>query len=189
MAQLKFFGLDSLPTTLQPDAFYYVLNGDYAESYVTDDAGNAKMIGNTTFIDARVADALANWAGGGNQLQIVADIAARDALAVGATYNIMALVLDASDDPTVDAGSAMYAYSIDTTTWFKVAEYESMDVQVQWDDIIGGPSSSVAAIDAAVAASHTHANKATLDDLTTGANDELLFKGAPVTTQWEQKDW
>lgn len=189
MAQLKFYAATALPPTLEADAFYYIENGAYAESYVTNNAGVAKMIGNSVMINALVAQALANWSGGSNQLLIAADIAARDALAATADANLMVLVVDASGDPTVTSGSALYAYDFNATTWYKLAEYESMDVVVQWGDIQGGPVSLPAAIDTAVSQAHSHSNKTVLDKLSEDVSGDLLYGGAALKTQWETKDW
>lgn len=60
--------------------------------------------------------------------EIVADIAARDALTL--TENVFVLVQDASADATVDAGSALYLYNSVGDTFVKVAEYESMDITI-----------------------------------------------------------
>lgn len=49
---VKVFKVLVLPTTLEPNAFYYVENGTYAESYLTDDTGIAKKLGNTQMIQA-----------------------------------------------------------------------------------------------------------------------------------------
>ena len=100
-------------------------------------------------------------------------------------------VTDASGDTTVTSGWAVYrkkvGTGIDYTTlagWQKVAEAESLDVVVSWDNIQGKPSSTPAEIDQAVADDHTHSNKAALDELadaTTGtAPDEVIgltYKG------------
>jgi hypothetical protein len=100
-------------------------------------------------------------------------------------------VTDASGDTTVTSGWAVYrkkvGTGIDYTTlagWQKVAEAESLDVVVSWDNIQGKPSSTPAEIDQAVADDHTHSNKAALDDLadaTTGtAPDQVIgltYKG------------
>lgn len=189
MAQLKFYGVATLPAQLEADAFYFVQNGNYAESYVTNSSGVARMIGNSAMINALIAAELANWTGSSNQVQIAADIAARDALASTATHNLMVVVINASDDPTVDSGSALYAYDLASATWFKLAEYESMDVVVQWGDIQGGPVSTPAAIDTAVSQAHSHTNKAVLDKLSEDGNGDLLYGGAGLKTQWESKDW
>jgi hypothetical protein len=51
MAAVKFFKVTSLPATLVSNAFYYVQNGNYAEQYITDNAGVAKKVGNTQMIE------------------------------------------------------------------------------------------------------------------------------------------
>lgn len=50
MAAVRFFKVTSLPTTLVPNAFYLVENGNYAEQYITNMNGVAKKVGNTTMI-------------------------------------------------------------------------------------------------------------------------------------------
>lgn len=53
---VKFYKVTELPATLEENAFYYVLNGDYAEGYVTDTLGNLKKIGNTEMIEELTKD-------------------------------------------------------------------------------------------------------------------------------------
>ena len=79
-------------------------------------------------------------------------------------------VNDASTDPTVTSGWAIYrkkvGVGIDYTQlagWTKVSEAEQLDVVVTWDSIQGKPTSTPAQIDQAVTDDHTHANKAQLD--------------------------
>lgn len=189
MAQLKFYGVATLPAQLEADAFYFVQNGNYAESYVTNSSGVARMIGNSAMINALIAAELANWTGSSNQVQIAADMPARDALAANATHNLMVVVIDASGDPTVDSGSALYAYDLASTTWFKLAEYESMDVVIDWNYIQNGPSSTAAQIDTAVSQAHSHSNKAVLDKLSESAGGDLLYDGEGLKPQWVSKDW
>lgn len=52
------------------------------------------------------------------------------------------MVLDASGDPTVVSGFAVYVYSSTTTSWTKILEGESMDVSaiVDWSNIQNKPS-------------------------------------------------
>ena len=188
MAQVRFYKVTSLPGTLQPDSFYYVENGSYAESYLTNSAGVARSVGNSAMINALISEALANWSGAASTVQIVADIAARDALIATLDANAMILVIDASADPTVDIGSALYAYDATADETYKIAEYESMDVTLTWAAIVGGPSSTPAQIDSAVSASHTHANKATLDKF--GEVGGLLrFNGSPIPAEWGGANW
>lgn len=187
--RVNFNAVTALPGTLDADSFYFVANGAVAESYLTDSAGNAKAVGNTVMINQLITAALASWGGGGgSSMPIVADIAARDALFAAATENVMALVVDASADPTVTAGSALYAYDFGTTTVYKVAEYESMDLVIQWSSIQDGPSSSATQIDDAVGKAHAHSNKAVLDKFTESSG-ELLYSGEGIATSWATKDW
>lgn len=189
MSQLKFYAVASLPAQLEADAFYFIQNGDYAESYVTTSDGTAKMIGNSTMISALIASSLANWSGASNQVLIAADMSARDALASTAEANLMVMVIDATDDPTVDTGSALYAYDKASDTWYKLSEYESMDVVVDWDAIQGKPSSSPAQIDDAVSKAHQHSNMAELSKIGEDANGDLTYGGQAVKAKWIVKDW
>lgn len=189
---LKFFALTTLPTTLVGNAFYYIKNGNYAESYLTDSAGSAKMIGNSAMIQAIVAAELANWSGDSTSIVIVPTIAARDALAAGATTNLLVLVLDATGDSTVTSGAALYAYELTGTTWHKLSEFESMDVVLKWADLQDKPVSSVADIDDAVDKKHEHLNKAALDKIGEDAEGHLTYGGAAVGgggTDWSEVDW
>lgn len=186
MALVKFFKVATLPGTLQPDSLYFVQNGTYAESYVTDSSGTAKSIGNTAMINA-LATSLINAALADlNTLQIASTIAERDALTRG--RNFMVLVTDATGDPSVSSGAALYAYSEGSDAFTKVAEYESMDVTLQWANIQGRPSSSVAAIDTAVSQAHTHANKANLDKIGEDA-EGMTYNGNPVQSRWNTLNW
>ena len=107
---------------------------------------------------------------------------------MGITSNTMVLVSDASADPTVNSGSALYFYDADDQIDFvKVSEFESLDVTFTWASITDGPASTPAAVDAAVAATHTHANKTELDkiDETAGTPE---YDGVPLV-RWASTDW
>ena len=185
--RVNFYAVSALPGSLEPDSFYYVANGSVAESYLTDNLGNAKSVGNTVMINQLITAALASWEGA-SSMPIVADIAARDALFATATANMLALVIDASADPTVESGSALYAYDFGSSTVYKVAEYESMDLVIQWASIQGRPNSSVAQIDDAVGKAHQHTNKEVLDKFTE-VSGQLLYAGEGIATSWATKDW
>jgi hypothetical protein len=92
---------------------------------------------------------------------IVADIAARDALEL--TEVCAVRVIDATADATVDSGGATYWYDPAGPAWYKSAEDESMDLILQWENIQGKPTCSVADIEDAVAKKHAHTNAATLN--------------------------
>ena len=63
----------------------------------------------------------------------VADITARDALSAEQKKSL-AFVIDATDDPTVTQGAAMYGWDASAEygsgAWVKIAEVESLDVDV-----------------------------------------------------------
>ncbi|MDR2650042.1 MAG: hypothetical protein LBB94_10060 [Clostridiales bacterium] len=105
----------------------------------------------------------------------VADIDARDELTP--KIGDLVYVIDASDDSTVTEGWAKYLW--EGTEWLKTAEGESLDVSLNWADILGKPSSTVSQIDAAVANSHTHTNKTDLDKFSE-ADSVLQYDGVPV---------
>lgn len=53
---VRFYKVTTLPGVLTPNSFYYVENGQYAESYLTDDSGVAKKLGNSAMIEALTKD-------------------------------------------------------------------------------------------------------------------------------------
>lgn len=186
--KLKFFAVTALPSTLESDAFYYVENGTFAESYITSKTGVAKTVGNSAMINSLIATAMAGWTGETSQVQIAANIPALAALESTAEVNLMVLVVDASADATVSSGSALYAYDFATSTRYKLAEYESMDVVMRWADLQDKPTSTVAQIDDTVNKAHAHNNKAVLDELGDVA-DELTYKGVSIGANWTTKNW
>lgn len=189
-ATMKFYKNLNLPQTLDSDSMYLVINGDYAETYMTSQTGVAKMVGNSVMItqiaNKLITDALNSQAAAATQVQIVADIAARDALTKKDGLEV--LVLNATGDTSVKSGAATYVYRSSNTTWYKISEAESMDLVLQWDAIQGKPVSTAAQIDAAVAASHTHANMSTLNKLGEDAQG-LLFDGKAVGPRLTDSAW
>lgn len=117
-------------------------------------------------------------------------VAATGTYVDGTTY-----YTDASGQTVVDSSSfvpgttdvSSYFVADATVGWTKVAEAESLDVVVNWANIVGKPNSTPAQIDQAVADDHTHSNKAALDqlaDATTGdAPNEVIglnYKGRAI---------
>lgn len=185
MAVYKVFKETALPGSLQAHSIYLVApaaHPGFLEIYVTDAAGTAhrrthKVEDIQAMIDASIS------AQGGTS--VVADIAARDALTP--TEGSQVLVVDASSDATVNSGAATYIY--DGSAWVKISEAESMDITLDWSDIVGKPSSSVAAIDTAVANSHTHSNKTELDKVSEDGNGEMTYNGANIRPRIETTGW
>lgn len=181
--EVKFFKVSSLPGTLDANAWYLVLNGSYAETYVTNSSGVAKMVGNSTMINDLITSAITGLA----QAQIVNDIAARDALIPSLTQNIIVYVLNATADSTVSSGGATYLWRDSTSEFIKIAEFESMDAVVTWSSITGKPSSSPSAIDTAVTNSHTHTNMSVLN-LLSAPGGILQYNGDDIKN-WNLINW
>ena len=182
MSVAKFHKVAVLPGSLDSNAFYFIENGTYAESYVTNSSGVARSVGNSVMINALIASSIASL----NTIQKVADISARNALTL--TSNAMILVVDATGDGTVTAGSALYFYTHIGTTFTKVAEYESMDVTTAWTNITGKPTSAVADIDDAVTKRHSHSNMSVLDKWSESGG-QPLYDGASVLAGWTTVSW
>jgi len=185
MAVFKVHKTTVVPNTYSGHEIYLVAPAskpDYVEMYVTNAAGNAirRIITSDdvqNMIDASIS----------NGVTIVNDIAARNALS---PYNGMqVLVLDATADSTVTSGAATYVYRESTTSWVKISEAESMDVVLDWANIQNKPSSSVSAIDSAVANSHTHSNKTQLDLISQDGDGNLTYNGNPPRARLETTGW
>ena len=191
MSMVKFFKVSTLPGTLEANSLYFVLNSGYAESYVTDDAGVAKAIGNSTMIEE-----VANNLLGGSSFRVVSNITERNALTTGDTP-FLVLVADATTDTTVNAGGALYAWKPDagpSGEFRKVAEYESMDIDfgsisIAWSQLTGAPTSSVVDIDDAVTKRHVHTNKSIIDELNENGSEYLTYKGNVVGSVWSTLNW
>ena len=184
MQKINFFKVLTLPTAGNwvANSFYYMENASYAEAYLVDDAGVPKSVGNSDMINAIITTRLSSI----SSLQVVADIAARNALTL--TVATMVMVKDASADATVDAGAALYVFEPGPDTYTKIAEYESLDLAVAWNNITGKPSSTPANIDAAVAASHTHANAANLNKIGQDSDGDMTYDSKPIS-HWNVTNW
>lgn len=156
---VQFFKVNSLPVSGVPNAWYLVLNGNYSETYVTDNTGVFKRVGNSLMINELITQAL----DGLNTTEVVNNITDRDNLTLSS--NTLVYVIDATGDVTVNSGAALYIYKHSTTSFHKIAEYESIDLSIDWVNISGKPTSTPTQIDQAVTNSHTHTNKTVLDNI------------------------
>lgn len=191
LTEIKFHKVTALPTTLEANAFYLVLNSGYAETYVTDASAVAKMVGNSNMIntlaDSRITPAITTALSRMNTIEIAADITARNALS-SLDRNFIVLVTNATGDATVKAGAAMYAFNNTTNVFTKISEYESMDLSMDWSTIVNKPNSSVSAIDAAVSNSHTHVNKSLLDGFSL-VGETVKHSGVAINNAWASSNW
>lgn len=190
MAILTICKETALPGVLQANAMYLIAppsKPDYVEIYITDKNGTAaKRIPTTDDIQALV-DTATGGIVPGSKLEIVATIAARDLLAP--TENITVLVLDATDDLSVESGAATYVYEVATTIWHKISEAESMDLVLDWANVTNKPNSSVADIDDAVAKRHDHANLTQLNKIDQDVDGNFTYGGVAPKAALETNNW
>ena len=184
--QMKVHKVNTLPGSLEASALYLVKSAETGlfDLYVSSKDGlEARHIISKAEIQSMVNTAVA----GASNIFVVADITARDALAP--TVVTQAIVVDATGDTTVKSGSATYVYNPVGTAWQKIAEHESMDVVLQWANIQGRPTSSVAEIDDAVGKKHSHANAATLDKLGQDVDGQLTYEGKNLHVYLSSDQW
>jgi hypothetical protein len=183
---LQFFKETALPTVVNPHSIYFIAppsDPNHVEVYVTNADGSiARRVINSDDVQTMISTAIS----AANTLTIVADIAARNALTP--TGPIFVFVSDATGDSTVASGGATYLWNPGTTAWIKVSEAESLDVVTQWANIQNKPTSSVSAIDTAVANSHTHSNKTQLDKVGENGSGMMTYNGSLVSG-WNTTSW
>lgn len=172
----KVTAVPTVPTT--PNTIFYVAPAatpNYVEVYVSNAAGDAiKRVINQADVQAMINASVSNV----SKYQVVADIAARNALT---DKTSLVYVKNATGDTTVKSGGATYIYDTTASAWVKTSEAESMDLVFSWSNLQDKPTSTVAAIDAAVLNSHSHANKTQLDSIG-DIGGKLSYKGALVQT-------
>ncbi|MEM4958602.1 MAG: hypothetical protein QXX12_01860 [Nanopusillaceae archaeon] len=184
---IKFHRLTALPQTFEPNSIYVISRPNentYAEIYITGLTGNVvRRLPNKEDIENLILSYISN----ANELYIVDTITDRNNLNLN--KNAFVLVLDASADPTVDTGSALYVYRVSTGEWIKVAEYESMDVVITWDKIQEKPTSSPQDIDDAVAKRHMHSNLTQLNKIGEDANGNFMYNNQYPVIVWNTAEW
>jgi hypothetical protein len=186
MANFKIYRETTLPATPVNDSLYVVVPSgslNYFELYAVNSSGVIRRIPTEADIDAKISTALSSF----SSLEVVNTIAERDTLTP--TSNTQVLVKNATGDATVTSGAATYIYETSTSTWTKISESESLDVILNWANIVGKPTSTPAQIDSAVTNTHTHTNKTQLDLLGQNVGGELTYNGVQVKTEWSSTGW
>lgn len=170
--------VNKLPDNLTPSTMYVVKStiGNVVEIYFTDANGTA-VFHSITYeeVSRLINSAIDSF----TDLLILPDILSRNKL--NPVRNELVLVLDATGDPSVNNGAALYVYDYNTNTWYKVSEFESLDITLDWGNIAGRPVSLPANIDNSVSLAHTHSNRSVLDLLSADDTGNLLYDNNPVT--------
>lgn len=161
-------------------------NPTYVEFYVTGvEASVVRRTLNEADISTIVAQHISMF--DINNLIVVNDIAARDAL--NPSTNLFVFVKDATGDSTVSVGSASYIYEVLTSTYTKVAEYESTDLILSWTNFVDGPNSTPAEVDDAVSKRHSHANATQLAKIGETADGNLTYDGVVPLAGLSSANW
>ena len=186
---LKIFKETIIPSTLQPNSLYMVApvdNPTYVEFYVTGlEASVVRRTLNQADIAAIVAQHISVL--DINNLIVVNDIDDRDNL--NPSTNTFVFVKDATGDSTVSVGSASYIYEVLTSTYTKIAEYESSNLVLSWANIVDGPISTPAAVDDAVSSRHSHANATQLAKIGENAEGNLTYDGVIPLAGLSSANW
>lgn len=187
MANFQIFRETTLPGVLEAYSIYCVAPAakpDFVELYIT---GSNSSIVKRVFTESDVTNLINTSLSSYSNMEIVADIAARDALTP--TGNQMVFVVDATGDVSVASGGATYIYDFANTTWIKISEAESLDISLTWAALQDKPTSTVIQIDQAVADSHTHANKTELDKIGENVDGNFIYNGALPVIAWNSISW
>lgn len=143
--------------------------------YMVDAEGNAF----THFNEKRFKSLFDHYSQTNQELFVVNDIAERDA--VDSERNFLVFVLDATADPNLGGGEALYFYIASLVKFVCIYQSKQIQRELDWSKLVNGPNSSPSQIDDAVRNTHTHENKNVLDGL--GTEDDLLtYKGKLVST-------
>lgn len=188
--EFKTHRVTELPASLEAYAVYFVApvggKPDYVEIYVTSaDGSSARRVINEQDISTLVDQKLA----GMNEVVVYDTIA--DRVNADTSKTVYAYVVDASGDESVTSGGASYVYNTVTEDWVKTSESESLDLVLNWNKIVGGPTSTPAQIDEAVSAKHIHANKNSIDKVGEDVDGNFTYGGVSVggITKWATTNW
>lgn len=211
MDQLRFFKVGALPTagTAEPNAFYLIpnaSNANYADTYVTDNQGNLKQIGNTSMI-SEISQATDTKLSGGvldGQEMVLTDNKGGevrfDVSPMFSDIRLQSGQLNAAGDAldfVIGDGTNNSTVSVPVSALVSVAVGEGLT----GDGTPSNPLKAKLSTDAGqtavfgadggifvpATATHTHANKTTLDNI--GAEgDTLKFNGSAVQ-RWENVQW
>ena len=100
-------------------------------------------------------------------------------------YGILVMVIDATGDPSVDSGWAVYRRKKNSdeywelSGWDKVIEGESVEVDLIWDLIPGKPSSAIEDIDQMVEDAHNHSQLEVINGISE-IDNHLAYKNKKI---------
>lgn len=167
----------------ESNAIYAIKRADseYVELYITSNTGQVFRVINEADIQKILGSKLAAL----GTTKVYPNIAERNKATP--TEGMQAYVLDASADSSVNSGAATYIYT--GSAWVKTAEAESMDLVMNYTNLVGAPRSTPIEIDNAVGKSHSHDNITVLNQIGEDTSGNLTYKGEGVKTTWVSNNW
>ena len=156
----KLTTVPSLPTTANTVFLVAPTNKpDFMELYVSNrDGTKLKRHINEADVQALITASMT----AGSKYTIVDDINARNSLTDKTTS---VYVKNATGDSTVKSGGAFYIWDATGNSWIKISEAESMDINLDWNNISGRPTVTPTQINDAVGKAHTHTNATQLNKI------------------------
>lgn len=138
MLEMNFYKLNKLPEKLDSNSFYFINNGEFAESYLTNNNGEAFPIGNSAMI-TKVSQTFFDDL----KTTIITynNISERDADFKNIKKSSLVLVKDASGDEHVVKGAALYWYNFDEKIFDLLSQYENIKFELSWNEIKDKPES------------------------------------------------
>lgn len=178
--------VNAMPASPLANAIYIVKSKvpGKAELYFTGNSPSAVMSTIThTEVEEMIANMVEKAVSGAKSVYIFKDFPSmrRETF----DHVVLAYVEDATADPINPAPNAAYIFDPTNNTWIPLPSGKK---EISWADIKNGPTSTVASIDSAVAASHSHSNKAVLDKIGE-SNGGLTFNGEPVQNITVTNNW
>ena len=141
-------------------------------------------------LKANIADVYskteANIRFGSGCIVIVANLRERDTQ----DHNKLVYVKDATGDPSIKAGGAVYIFDNTSTTWVKICESESMDLEAWLEAhththpnlmLLNSYTQTEEDLAEAVRLKHNHENKAVIDEFGENADGRPTYKGQDIT--------
>lgn len=189
MDSVEIFIVDEL-VGLLPNTYYLHREGEIVKSYLTDqDSVPAYVVNGSLFNFMISVDEAGDWTTVTSQVIVVDTIEERNSLSSGATTNLLVFVNNSSEDPALSGSGSLYVYRLQDSAWYEITSYESTNVVIGWDDVIGRPSSEPYEIDDAVDKSHWHDNKAYLDKISEDLEGNLLYDDKILDANWHHIEW
>lgn len=179
--------LDALPSTLAANTMYVIRESGGTRVRLTFTGNDPSKVASTigvNDVNSIITTALESF----TSIYVFATYA--DMLTARPTANVLGFVKDARGDVNVSTPTATYVYEASANKWHLSSAAQGGGSQtVNWSEIIGRPSASVASIDLAASQTHTHTNMSVLNLMGVNAAGKLTYNGVQVSDINFSSNW